>query len=191
MPDLDDLLISFGTEALPAFIQMMMALMALAGMFLIWSALHGAYQHVSDGRMQKGQDRGLVTFLVRGMIGGLMTVPSVVLWRAADVFLGGASTTETSVLAYISGSAPSGYCDNFVRVIVLMFMAVGVTAIFYAMVSFDDKAKGFNPNGVRIGIPYMLGGIGCFFIQDIVQLASNTMGVATGFPQLCAALGSP
>lgn len=192
MPNLDQLLISFGNEALPSFIRMMMALMALVGMVVIWSAMQGGYDYVSNQQGQRGDgNRGLSTFLIRGMIGGLMTVPAIVLWRAADVLLGGATSTQTNVLAYISGNVETGYCDNFVRVITLMFMAVGIVAIFYAAVSIDDKVKGFNPQGVRSAIPYFIGGIGCFFIQDIVVLVSNTAGVATGFPELCKVLGSP
>lgn len=191
MPDLDTLLVTFGTSVLPAFIQLVMALMALVGMFIIWDALQKLYSYANDYQRGApgGKHDGPLTFFIRGIIGGLMTIPSVVMWRGADLFLGGGDTTETSVLAYISGDDVTTYCDNFVRAIVLTFIAVGVSALFYGFVCLDDKARGFNPQGGRSAIVFFIGGFVCIFIQDIVAVVAATTGVSVGFPELCTALG--
>ena len=191
MPNLDDLLISLGNAVLPSFIQLIMALMALVGMVIIWSSIAGLYLALQEDYRRPSRENRPMVLLTRGVIGGLMTIPSVVFWRAGDMLLGGGASTQTTILAYIEGSAPTGYCDNFVRAITLTFMAVGAIAIFNAFMAFDDRAKGFNQNGVRVGLGYLIGGIGCFFITDVVAIVAATIGIDTGFPQICTALGSP
>jgi hypothetical protein len=123
------------------------------------------------------------------VIGGLMVVPSAVLWRTADLFLNGASQTETNVLAYISGAEATTSCGRFADAIQLMFLIVGLIAIFFAFRNADDQARGFNMNGNRTAITYFIGGILCVFIVDIFAIISAQIGIDLGLPQLCAALG--
>lgn len=189
--NLDSILLRLGDAALPSFIQLIMALMAFVGMLVIFSSMSNLYMVLQEDFRRPSRDNRPLSLMVRCIIGGLMTIPAVVLWRAADAALGGGASTEAAVLAYINGAVEMGYCDRFVRVVNLLFMAVGIIGVFNAFLNFDDKAKGFNPNGVRSGVVYLLGGLACFYIVDVVRIVANTLGVDAGVPQLCAALGSP
>lgn len=191
MPNLDELLIRFGSAVLPSFIQLVLAITALVGMWVIVAALMNLYQMLQEDYRRPSRENRPLSIFVRCLLGGLMTVPSVVFWRAGDAFLRGASTTNNTVLAYIGEAAPTGYCDRFVMVLHLTFIAVGCLGIYWAFINAVDKVNGFNPNGTRVAVPYFFGGIACIFVVDVVQVIGNTMGIDVGYPQICTALGSP
>lgn len=189
MPSIDTILVTLASELLPSAAQFVMVLTALTGVVIILLAFNKLYQIASDDRMQPHGGATVVGSLTRVLIGGLMVVPSVVLWRAADLFLDGASATETSVLAYIGGPLPTATCDRFAAAIQLMFLVVGLIAIFHAYRSADDYARGFDANGYRTAIPYALGGLGCVFIQDIFLILGSTFDLDVGLSNLCTAFG--
>lgn len=189
MPDLDEILITLSNELLPSGIQFTLLLFALVGSYMIAFSLVRVY-YIIDGkdytsREQQGTVGGN---MVRILLGGLMVTPSVTLWRAADAFLQGGGTTESDILAYISGpgGTPS-YCERFSDAIQLAFMLVGLIGIYMAYRNADDQARGFNSNGYRTAVPYFLGGLACFFVNDIIGVVGATLGIEVGFDALCAA----
>lgn len=187
---IDQIMTTLINELFPSAAQFIMVLIALVGLTIIFLATRDVYQLISgeaDGR--NGGNATVSSSLVRMVIGGLMVVPSAVLWRTADLFLDGASQTETNVLAYISGAEATTSCDRFADAIQLMFLVVGLIAIFFAFRNADDQARGFNMNGNRTAITYFIGGILCVFIVDIFAIISAQIGIDLGLPQLCAALG--
>lgn len=188
MPDLDKILLTLGSELLPSSIQLAMLLFALVGSVMIAMSLISIYYILERGPFNRQSGETVNGPLIRILLGGLMVVPSVTLWRAADAFLQGGGTTESDILAYISGSAgTSSYCTRFGDVIQLLFMLVGLIAIYMAYRNADDQARGFSMNGYRIAIPYFFGGLACFFINDITAVIGATLGIEMGFDHLCAA----
>jgi hypothetical protein len=127
--------------------------------------------------------------MMRILLGGIMVTPSVTLWRAADAFLQGGGTTESDILAYISGTTGTTYCERFADAITLTFMLVGLIGMYMAYRNADDQARGFNQNGYRQALPYFFGGLACFFINDIAAVIGATTGFEVGFDALCSALG--
>jgi hypothetical protein len=191
MPDLLQLLVTLGTAVLPLLIQLMLSICALVGMISIAHALLDFYRMLQEDYRRPSRENRPLSILARCIIGGLMTIPSVVLWRASDVFVRGAATTNNTVLAYIGEAPPTGYCDRFVMVLHLTFVFVGCLSIYIAAINAIDKVTGFNPNGGRAALRYFFGGLLCVVIVDVVEIAANTIGIDLGFPQICVALGSP
>lgn len=190
MPDLDEILITLSNELLPSGIQFTLLLFALVGSYMIALSLVKIY-YIVDGSQQyvSNSSEGTVGGnMIRILLGALMVTPSVTLWRAADAFLQGGGTTESDILAYISGpgGTPS-YCERFSDAIQLAFMLVGLIGIYMAYRNADDQARGFNPNGYRTAVPYFLGGLACFFVNDIIGVVGATLGIDVGFDALCAA----
>ena len=188
MPNLDEILVTLSNELLPSGIQFILFLMAVVGSFMVAFSLVKIYQILSLGPYDKQAGETFGGPLIRILLGALMVTPSVTLWSAADAFLQGGGTTESDILAYISG--PSGipsYCERFANAVQLVFMLVGLIGIYMAYRSADDQARGFSPNGYRTAVPYALGGLACFFVDDIIAVVGVTLGIDVGFDALCAA----
>lgn len=189
MNSIDDIMVRLIEELMPSAAQFIMVLTALAGTVIVLMALVSLYRMISEDQLQTPDGTTVSGSLVRIVIGGLMVVPSAVLWRAADLFLEGATATEASVLAYIGGTTPTETCERFGAAIQLMFLVVGLIAIYFAFRNADDQARGFNRNGYRTAVPYAIGGLGCIFIEDIFVILGNTFEIDVGLSQLCVALG--
>lgn len=189
MPSIDTIMVTLINQIFPSTIQFIMVLTALMGTVVVLLAFMSIYKMISEDEMRTPEGATIGGSLVRVLIGGLMVVPAVVLWQAADALIAGGTVTQTSVMAYVAGTAPTTTCARFASAVQLMFLVVGLIAIYMAYRSADDQARGFNPNGYRIAVPYLLGGLGCFFIEDIMVILGNTFSLNVGFPQLCIALG--
>jgi hypothetical protein len=184
---IDTIMVTLIEELLPSAAQFVMVLIALVGTIIVLWAFMDLYRMMSEDEMRTPEGATVSGSLVRIVIGGLMVVPAAVLWRAADLFLDGATATETSVLSYIAGTMPTGTCERFGTAIQLMFLVVGLIALYFAYRNADDQARGFNPNGYRTAVPYAIGGLGCIFIEDIFVILGNTFDLDIGLTQLCAA----
>ena len=190
MESLDTIMVTLIEELMPSAAQFVMVLTALMGTVIVLWAFNDLYRTISEDRMRMADGPSIGGSMTRIVIGGLMVVPSAVLWRSADLFLDGATATETSVLAYISGGAPTGTCERFGGAIQLMFFVVGLIALYFAYRNADDQARGFNRNGYRTAVPYALGGLGCIFIEDIFVILGNIFEIdGLGMDQLCTVLG--
>lgn len=191
MPNLQTLLMEMLSAILPNGIELVMVLIALVGMFVIASAMMNAYRLALDGPTGRGGDMTLGGIIMRLLIGAAMTMPSVLFWRAADAFVSGGGATYSTVLAYVGGVPETGYCDQFVAVVTLSFFLVGLVALFVGFQNWDDQARGLNPRGFRQALPWFFGALGCIFITDLIEITGNTLGIDTGFEQVCQQLGSP
>ena len=191
MPNLQELLMELGKAILPSGIELVMILISVVGMLIFANAMYGTYQLALNGPRRASGNTGFGGQAVRMLIGAAMTMPSVMFWRAADAYLAGGTTTYSTVLSYVSGIPETGYCDQFKGVVTQAFFAVGLVALFVFFMNVDDQARGMNPRGLRQGIPWLVGAIGCMFISDIVDIASNTLDIDTGFDKVCIQLGSP
>lgn len=190
MPNLDTLLIEMGSAILPNGIKLAMLIIATIGMFIVASGLYSLYELALHGgsRQRQGSAGGS---MMRMLLGGAMTLPSVMFWRAADALVMGGGATAAAVLAYVDGVPDTGYCDKFTAVITLAFMFFGIVALYIAFRNADDQARGLDPMGLRKAVMWAIGGFGCIFISDIIVWTANTIGVETGFDQICLQLGSP
>lgn len=189
MESFDTIMVTLIEELLPSAAQFVMVLTALMGTVIVVWAFNDLYRMVSQDQMRAADGPSVGGSLTRVLIGGLMVVPAAVLWRSADLFLDGATATETSVLAYIADGAPTGTCERFGGAIQLMFLVVGLIAIYFAYRNADDQARGFNRNGYRTAVPFALGGLACVFIEDIFVFLGNTFDIDVGLTQLCSAFG--
>lgn len=189
MPTIDDIMVRLAEEILPSSAQFIMVLTALAGTFIVLWAFNDLYKMMSEDVLQTPDGKTVGGSLTRIVIGGLMVVPSAVLWRAADLFIDGATATETTVLAYIADGAPTETCDRFGAAIQLLFLVVGLIALYFAYRNADDQARGFNMNGYRTAVPYAIGGLCCIFITDIFDILGSTFDIDVGLTNICAAFG--
>lgn len=189
MPSIDELIVTIINDLLPSTAQFIMVLTALAGTVIVLWAFNDLYKMMSEDMMQTPDGKTVGGSLTRIVIGGLMVVPAAVLWRAADLFIDGATATETSVLAYIADGAPTETCDQFGAAVQLMLLVVGLIAIYFAYRNADDQARGFNMNGYRTAVPYAIGGLCCIFIEDIFNVIGATFDLDVGISNLCAAFG--
>lgn len=183
----NDIVSRFGTDFFPNLIQLVFVLMALVGLIIVYRTILDLYKITLDGTTELGKT-GTST-VISFLIAGLMMVPSVVLWRSAELFLGSGSVTNNSLTAYTNGAPITTTCDNMGRLLILFFMAAGIIAIFNGLRRWHDAATGFEREGYRTGTGYIIGGILCFFIGDVVEIIGNTIGLDIGIENVCAQLG--
>lgn len=188
MIDVQEMLEALGVGVFPNAIQFVWVLLALMGIVTIGLGLYNLYQIASDGPQPGGATEG--GSFVRIVLGGFMVIPSITLWHAANVFLDGGDSTAEDLLAYATGAGAITGCDNFSRAIQLGFMLMGCIAIYRAFRNADDQAKGFSRDGYRTAVIYFIGGIGCFFINDLMHVVGNELGFDIGFEELCSAVGA-
>lgn len=181
--NLQTLIQELGTAIFPSATQFVWVLLALIGLITIGMAIYNLYTIASDGPQPSGPTAGGA--VARMIIGAMMVVPSVTLWRAASVFVGGGTVTHADFLTYIGGGGGSTDCENFARAIQLGFVFVGALGIFKAFRLADDAAKGFQRDGYRIAAIYFFGGLGCVFINDLMVAIGNQLGTPVGFVALC------
>lgn len=158
---IDDIMVRLIEEIFPSAAHFLMVLIAFVGVLIAFMALNDLYRMISEDQNRTADGATVGGTLTRFVIGGLMVVPSAVLWRSADLFLGGGSVTETNVLAYMSAT-PTDSCERFGAAINLMFLVTGLIALYFAYRNADDKARGFNREGLRVATRYAIGGLGAF-----------------------------
>lgn len=187
--DIQDVITGLGEGIFPNIIQFVWVLLALAGVVVIGFGLKNMYEIASEGGPQPGGPTQTGS-MVQLLIGGLRVVPSVTLWHAANLFLDGGDSTAGDLLTYVSGGGALTGCDNFARAIQLGFMAFGAIAIYRGFLLWNDGATGFHREGYRTGTMFLIGGIGCFFIDDLIDVVGNEFGFDVGFDAICTALGA-
>ncbi|SFU98026.1 hypothetical protein SAMN04488527_16412, partial [Aliiroseovarius crassostreae] len=84
--DIQDVITGLGEGIFPNIIQFVWVLLALAGVVVIGFGLKNMYEIASEGGPQPGGPTQTGS-MVQLLIGGLMVVPSVTLWHAANLFL--------------------------------------------------------------------------------------------------------
>lgn len=186
---IDTILTNLITNLFPSLSQLLMALIAFFGLTIVFFALNDVYKMISEGQNRTMDGATVSGSFTRVFIGGLMVTPALVIWRSADALLGGAPTSETSILAYVAGTLPTATCDRFGAAIQLMFIVVGLLAIFFALRNADDQARGFDRNGYRQAMPRIAGGLLCFFIPDVFVVLTEATGLDVGLTNICTALG--
>jgi len=195
IPDLGSLLIS-SSDALAVLIKLIFTLMAVTGLVFVTFGLHGAYKIVEEGspnsRMGGGNSSTPGNVIGKFMLGGLMVVPSVTLWTAADTFIVGGAQTRTDLLSYLGGTYGATYCDQFASAIQLVFMVVGCIALFMSAMVTNDAVSGSRQSGAyRSALVYFFGGLLCFFINDLADILGNTFGFTMGLHNVCGLIVGP
>lgn len=182
----DTIITKLGAEILPSAIQLVWLLLALSGLITIGFAILNLYNIAMDGQQPNGPTGGGA--VVRMLLGAMMVVPSVTLWSLASALLNSGTQTNVDLLSYINGTAGSTSCANFARAIHLGFVLTGAIGIYRSFRLADDAAKGFQRDGYRPALTFLIGGIGCIFINDLMLVVGNQLGVSIGFEPICLAV---
>ena len=124
------------------------------------------------------------------VLAGALAVPPIIMWKSANTFvLGGQKTYDA--FAYLQGTPSASYCDNAVNTLTLFFMLFGLISIAAAGADYWGHVKGSpRSHSSTRGWVFFIGGILLFFINDTAAIASATVKIPIGLPQVCAALGA-
>ncbi len=185
VPDLGSLLISLSSVFTLA-VKLVFAGLCVFGVWVFVSGLITAYSLVSGG--SKFSNRGTSIYGVFGMIvlGSALTVAPVIVWQAASSADIGTGITY-SIFNY-SNDQSSGHCEQIHSSITYLLMAVGATAWAFAAVVLYDAFRGTRQNS-RSALAFFAGGLAAFFINDLGQIVSNTIGMDVSFSNICTSIG--
>ncbi|GAA5544271.1 MULTISPECIES: hypothetical protein [Hyphomicrobiales] len=127
--------------------------------------------------------------LMKLAIGSAAAVGAVIFYQIGGTFSLGQNETTRNVLDYAQNGSISGtYCQQFHYSVTIIWMLIGTVALFNAARTAYRKSNG---EMITWGQPilYLLGGIMCYFVNDITSMAANTIGLQVGLDNLCKAFG--
>lgn len=184
MPDLISLFNKLAV-VLPSATTLVYTFMGLAGLTIGILTLIDAYQHAVGEMSPRLPSKGSIP--VRLFLAGALVVSPLLLWRAANTFvLGGDKTAD--MFSYIGGGENTPYCDLFHQSLAYFFMFVGSIAIATAAIQVNGIATGHSNRSVFGPIVFFIGGVLCFFIDDVGQIIGNTIGMEITLDNICANL---
>lgn len=190
VPTLDEALIRL-TQVLPYGIEFVLALMALGGIILVGTGMVSIYNNVSDRGRGQTYGRNFTPWSGMGqvLLGGALAVPLVIMWDVAGTFVVGGSGTY-NILSYLPPDESKPWCEVITSGVVLFFMLLGLIAVGWSAYIMNERMVSGQQNGsVMKATTFFLGGLACFFILDVADIISNTIGLEIGFEQVCAIVG--
>lgn len=186
MPDLIDMFNRLGV-VLPAATSLVFAFVGLAGIMIGIITMSDAYQHAIGERSPRLPSKGSIPF--RLMLAGAMVVSPIVLWRAANTFvLGGDKTYD--MFSYVAGSGTTPYCQLFHHSLAYFFMFIGAIALATSAFQMNAIANGRGNHSWFSPSVFFIGGIMCFFIEDVGSIIGNTINMQISLDNICATLNS-
>lgn len=191
IPSLDTALVRL-TNVFPYYIEFILALMALGGLFCVFGGLYMGYTQATAGARGQSYGQGAPTpwkALGLFLLGGALSVPLVLLWDVAGTFVLGGDETY-NMLSYLPPPSSNPWCERVKAAVVLFFMCMGITAWGWAGVLANDRIR-YQAQGATIRIlTFALGGVLCFFVNDIAVLLSNTLGLDITLDNVCTIMGA-
>jgi hypothetical protein len=128
--------------------------------------------------------------LLKMMIGGAAAVGAAVFYQLAGTFSVADDPTVKQVLNFGLGQSLSGtYCQRFQYSITIVFMILGTVAFFNGFRLAYQKSNGSQ---ITWGQPinFFVGGVFCYFVNQITNMAAATLNMDIGLDKLCSALTS-
>lgn len=191
VPSLDEALIRV-TVVFPYAMEFILAAMAFFGAVLVLSGLYGSYRTITEaGRGQSYGQRPNAPWSAMGQIllGGALSVPLVVMWDIAGTFVNGGDETY-NILSYLPPTGSSTYCDRITSGFVMFWMVLGLIAIGWAALQANARIKEGESGLTFSSLWYLLGGLACFFIVDVLKAVSVTIGIDVTMPAICNVIGA-
>lgn len=180
--------------AFPVAIVLVITIIALFGLWIGLEAVFHLWKHVTgdvDGHITPKSQ-----IPARLILSAAMIVAPLVMWDFANTLVAGGQQTAsmmTDVFAYSGGNSGTGtlaYCKQFSTAITLFFMLLGLIGIGYAFNSANAVMAGVGKtHGYGQAWIFFIGGVLCFFVNDVAVILSNTIGLQIGLTNICAALG--
>ncbi len=184
MPDLIELFNKLAV-VLPSATTLVYTFIGLAGLTIGILALADAYQHAIGEVSPRLPSKGSIPF--RLLLAGAMVVSPLLLWRAANTFVLGGNRTY-DMFSYVEAGENTPYCDLFHQSLTYFFMFIGSIAIATAAVQANGIATGRNNKSAFGPVVFFIGGVLCFFIDDVGAIIGNTVGMDITLENICANL---
>jgi hypothetical protein len=175
------------TETFPLVVKLVFLLMGLFGLFVGFRGLQSLYVLASGDQRFTNHPPSFEGGFAQIALGGALAVAPVLLWQAAGTFVLGGDAT-TALFNY--GSVPNtGTCDALKIALSYFFMVIGAVAWFCGGLQLYDGTRGYRHRGGSAAL-YLVGGVLCFFVNDVAILAGNTLGMSVSLDNLCKSFGT-
>lgn len=180
-------------SAFPIAIVLVITIIALFGLYVGLEATFHLWKHVTGDI--DGQITPKSQIPARLILAAAMIVAPLVMWDFANTVVAGGQTTAQmmpDVFAYSGSSGTPGtlpYCKQFSTAITLFFMMLGLIGIGYAFNTANAVMAGVGrAPGYGQAWIFFIGGVLCFFVNDVAVILSNTIGLNVGLTNICATL---
>ncbi|WP_299592492.1 hypothetical protein [uncultured Tateyamaria sp.] len=191
IPSLDTALVRL-TDVFPYYIEFILGLMALMGLFFIVYGGVSAWRTATvGGRGQLYGQSAPTPWSALGLmlLGGALSVPLVLLWDIAGTFVLGGTETY-NMLSYLPPPDSSPWCERVKGAVILFFMCIGITSLLWSGFLVYVRITSFQGQGTGLKVlGFLCGAVLCFMITDVAILLSNTFGLDISFDNVCTILG--
>ncbi len=175
------------SQTFPLMVNLVFLLMGVFGLFVGFRGLQSLYVLASGDHRFTNHPPTFEGGFAQIALGGALAVAPVLLWRAANTLVLGGDQTQN---LFNYGSVPQGgSCDSIRVALSYFFMAIGAVAWFCAGLQLYDGTRGHGRRGGSATM-YLIGGVLCFFVNDVAVLAGNTLGMNVSLSNVCQSLGS-
>jgi uncharacterized membrane protein YbhN (UPF0104 family) len=192
IPNLDTALVRL-TSIFPYYIEFILALLAVGGLIAVVNGGVMMWQAATQGGHGQSYGQGAKTpwkALLLMFVGGLMSVPLVLMWDVAGTFVLGGDETH-NMLSYLPAPSTSPWCDRVKAGVILFFMCIGITAFAWMFLIIYERVTQFQTQGMMLKIVgFGLGGVACFFVTDVAVLLSNSIGMDVSLDNVCSIMGA-
>lgn len=185
VPDLSSMLVSL-SEVFPLIVRLVFVLIGVIGLWIGSMGLYTLYNVATDEYKFSNRPVTMDSAFGKIALGGAMIVAPVMLWRFANTFVLGGDVTY-SMFNY-SVSSSTNYCSKIQVAVTYFFMALGAVAWLFGSLQLYDAT---NNQSRRAGSAtlYFVGGVLCFFVNDVAKLVSATIGMDVTFSNVCTIMG--
>lgn len=148
------------------------------------------YQYSTGNQRFSTRQATFTGFLMKMAIGSAAGIGATVFYRMAGTFSLQNDAVAKNVLDFASnGSVTGTYCQQFQYSVTLIWMIIGTVALFGAARTAYQKSNGELVPWSK-PIAFLIGGIGCYFVNEITAMAANTIGLSVGLDNMCKAFGA-
>ncbi|WP_234053687.1 MULTISPECIES: hypothetical protein [unclassified Xanthobacter] len=169
-------------------VKVVLILAGLWGIYIVGRGLADFYVLAAGDNRWSNRPPTFGSGAIRLVLGGGMIVFPGLLWVAANTFVDGGGGTA-DLFSY-SMAADDAYCDKVRMAVTYLFALIGVIAWFRGGLIIHEAASGGGMMQHH-GSPWMYfaGGTMTFFITDVAQILSNTLGMEIGLENVCRVIG--
>jgi hypothetical protein len=185
IPDLGKLFISLNSS-FQLFGFLVIALIAFGGMFAGFRGLMELWELAMDENRMTTRGSTLSGGFFKILLGSMMVVMPILFVRTANTFVLGGEDTFNMFNYVLSGG--TDYCADFRWTVSNFFKAIGIVAWGFALSILYSRTNGQGQTASGNPWYYLIGGVLCFFIDDVAVIMSNTTGYAIGLDNICNAI---
>jgi hypothetical protein len=171
------------SASFPAIQVLILVLTTIIGVLLVASSLFNMYHLSAMSGVAMPGSGGPTPLGVLGkfLIGGVLVSSAYWMYIGGNTFIG--TNVNTSSMLY--GGTATTYCDQAQYAVFFFIALVGQVAFVRGWLYLNRYFNGPRNEGLGMGVTFIVGGVGCYFMPDLGALLADWFGLSMSISVLC------